>query len=76
MNNTFSKSNALRTAKANATYFGHPYSVVLGSDLKWRANAVPRDTALAFALVLPDGRVIESAAETTVGELKQRLEVA
>lgn len=69
---SFTKAAAMEAAKSNAAYFGRPYVVYTDTSGNWRSTAVVRDTHVAYALVYPDGRVVSSSAETTVGELKRR----
>jgi hypothetical protein len=72
MKSKFTHADAIAAAKANAAHTDQIYAVFLGSDLQWRSIGVPRDTHVAFEIVYPDGTVVSSSVETTVGELKKR----
>lgn len=64
---------ALEAAKSNAEYFGRMYAVFISTMNKFEIVSNPRDTHVAFAIVLPDGRVEASWTETTVRELRTRI---
>lgn len=53
----YNRPKAIEQAKANASRFGVPYIVFLGSDLRWRTERFTTQDIETALYVTPDGNV-------------------
>ena len=70
----FRASDAIAAAIENARYFDRPYIVFSDTNGNWRSESLQRDTHVANGIYWPDGRHMWSNVQTTVGDLKRRME--